>query len=237
MLLQVDANALEVRAVAFLSQDEVLMDELHNGVDIHTANQQRLGLPDRGIAKIFKFRTIYGGNEYSFANDPNFSDISSSTKFWKEVLEKYFSKYKGMALWHNKIIRQVVSNKGVLEMPYGRSYQFNKFDGSYKDTQIKNFPVQGLGADIMAIARVSAYNRIKKLGYGDKCLFVNTVHDSIILDYDEKVCYTNVLVDILHQVFLDVPKNFEKLFGIEFNIPMKAECQIGQDWGNMEVIN
>lgn len=236
MLIQADANALEVRAVAFLSQDEVLMDELKNGVDIHTANQHKLGLPDRGIAKVFKFRTIYGGNEYSFANDPNFSGISSSTKFWKEVLDKYFSKYKGMALWHNKIIRQVVNNKGVLEMPYGRRYQFKKFDGSYKDTQIKNFPVQGLGADIMAIARVSAYNRIKKLGYGDKCLFVNTVHDSIILDVDEKVCDNNIIVETLHSVFEDVPKNFEKLFGIEFNVPMKAEVMAGNTWEDMVVV-
>ena len=236
MIISADANALEVRAVAFLSQDEVLMDELRNGVDIHTTNQHKLGLPDRGIAKVFKFRTIYGGNEYSFANDPNFSGISSSTKFWKDVLDKYFSKYKGMALWHNKLIRQVVNNKGVLEMPYGRSYQFKKFDGSYKDTQIKNFPVQGLGADIMAIARVSAYNRIKKLGYGDKCLFVNTVHDSLILDVDEKVCDNNIIVETLHSVFEDVPKNFEKLFGIEFNVPMKAECQIGTNWKDMKVI-
>ena len=82
----------------------------------------------------------------------------------------------------------------------------------------------------MAIARVSAYNRIKQLGYGDKCLFINTVHDSIIIDIDTKVCDNNRVVSILHEVFSDIPKNVEKLFGVPFNVPMEAEVQIGQKW-------
>jgi len=89
----------------------------------------------------------------------------------------------------------------------------------------------------MAIARVSAYNRIKKLGYGENCLFVNTVHDSIILDFNEKVCDTNTLVKVFYEVFEDLPKNFEKLFGIPFNVPMAAECQVGRNWKDMEVVN
>ena len=236
MLLQADANALEVRAVAFLSQDAVLMDELWNNKDIHTANQEMLGLPSRGVAKVFKFRTIYGGNEYSFANDPEFAEVSDKEKFWKDVLTTYFNKYKGMQEWHKQIVKQVIANRGVLEMPYGRSYRFQKQDRGYRDTQIKNFPVQGLGADLMAIARVSAYNRIKKLGYGDNCLFVNTVHDSIIIDINDKMCDTDKVVKILYQVFEDVPSNFEKLFGIEMNVPMKAEVQMGYNWKDMEVI-
>ena len=235
MLIQADASALEIRVAAFLSQDETLIDEILNGRDMHSDNQARFSLPTRLLAKVFNFRLLYGANEYSFANDPEFTPVSSKTSYWKEVIEAYYSKYKGIGLWHNKLIRQVVENKGVLQMPYGRQYEFKKYDGNYKDTQIKNYPVQGCGADLMAIARVSAFNRIKKLGYGDKCLFVNTVHDSIILDVAEKVCDNSIIVETLYNVFEDVPKNFEKLFGIEFNVPMKAECQIGSNWKDMEV--
>ena len=235
MLMQADAAALEIRVAAFLSQDAVLIDEIVNGKDLHTDNQTRFGLPSRLIAKVLNFRILYGGNEYSFANDPEFTTVSKSEKYWKEVIEAYYEKYKGIRQWHSKIIREVVET-GQLVMPTGRVYKFEKFDRGYKDTQIKNFGVQGSGADIMAIARVSAYNRIKKLGYGDRCLFVNTVHDSIILDYDEKVCYTDTLVKTFHEVFNDLPLNFEKLFGVEFNVPMSAEVQIGKDWKNMEVV-
>jgi len=140
MLIQADAAALEIRIAAFLSQDETLIDEIINGKDLHTDNQQRFGLPSRLIAKVLNFRILYGGNEYSFANDPEFTAVSSSEKYWKEVIESYYSKYKGIKQWHSKIIREVV-NTGQLVMPTGRVYKFEKTDRGYKDTQIKNYGV------------------------------------------------------------------------------------------------
>jgi len=75
MLLQADASALEIRVAAYLSQDEVLINEIINGVDLHTDNQEKFGLPSRLIAKILNFRILYGGNEFSFANDPDFTSL------------------------------------------------------------------------------------------------------------------------------------------------------------------
>ena len=235
MLLQADAAALEIRVAAYLSQDPVLIQEIINGVDLHTDNQLKFGLPTRLIAKVLNFRILYGGNEFSFANDPDFTSISKSKAYWKDVVDAYYDKYKGIAAWHTKIIREVIETNKLVA-PTGREYYFQKFGGQYKDTQIKNYAVQGTGADLMALARVSAYNRLKSLGYGDKCLLVNTVHDSIILDYDDKVCDTQVLVDMFHSVFVDLPLNFEKIFKSPFNVPMSAECQIGKNWKTMEVV-
>jgi hypothetical protein len=85
----------------------------------------------------------------------------------------------------------------------------------------------------MAIARVSLRNRLK----GWKALqIINTVHDSIVIDFDEKVCDTDTLVKLVDDCFNDIPENFKKLFGIEFNLPMRVECQIGKSWGKMETI-
>jgi len=235
MLLQADASALEIRVAAYLSQDEVLINEIINGVDLHTDNQEKFGLPSRLIAKILNFRILYGGNEFSFANDPDFTSISKSKAYWKDVVDAYYDKYRGIGAWHTKIIREVVETNKLVA-PTGREYYFQKFGGQYKDTQIKNYAVQGTGADLMALARVSAHNRLKKLGYGDKCLLVNTVHDSIILDFDDKVCDTKELVNMFHSVFHDLPANFEKMFGVKFNVPMAAECQKGLNWADMEVV-
>jgi DNA polymerase I-like protein with 3'-5' exonuclease and polymerase domains len=124
---------------------------------------------------------------------------------------------------------------GKLVAPTGREYKFLKYNGNYKDTQIKNYIVQGTGADIMALARVSFYNRLKKLAYKD-CLLVNTVHDSIVLDYNEKTCDNIVLAETMHSVFDDLPKNFEKLFQAKFNVPMTCEVLVGKDWENMTEI-
>lgn len=233
-LMQADANALEIRVAAFLSQDPTLIKELEDGIDLHTDNQTRLGLPDRALAKIFVFRLLYGGSAYSYANDPDFSFISKSEKYWQKAIDTYYEKYKGIKTWHNTIVKQAVET-GKLISPTGREYRFERYNGNYKDTQIKNYIVQGTGADLMALARVSFFNRLKKLNY-EKCLLVNTVHDSIVVDFCPKTCDNKVLAQTMHDVFRDLPSNFEKMFLTPFNVPMKAEVLIGQDWENMEEI-
>jgi DNA polymerase I-like protein with 3'-5' exonuclease and polymerase domains len=234
MLIQCDAAALEIRVAAYLSQDKTLIQEIIDGVDLHTDNQERFGLPSRLIAKILNFRILYGGNEFSFANDPEFIPISKSKEYWKEVIDAYYNKYEGIGRWHRQIIKEAVETGKVIS-PTGREYRFQRFDGRYRDTQIKNFPVQGTGADIMALARVSFYNRMKKLNYSN-CLLVNTVHDSIVLDVDTKTVDVDKILLTMHEVFDDLPKNFEKLFGVKFNVVMACETQVGNNWEDMEVV-
>jgi len=234
MIFQCDAAALEIRVAAFLSQDEVLIQEFINGEDLHTSNQIKFGLPDRGIAKVLNFRILYGGNEFSFAQDPDFTSVSKSREYWKEVIEAYYTKYAGISAWHKKIIKTVIET-GELSTPLGRFFKFQKYGGEYTPTTIKNYPVQGTGADIMALVRVSAYNRLKKLDLPD-CLLVNTVHDSIILDFKDAGLIP-VLNDMFHGVFKDIPANIEKVFGVKFNVPMTCENQVGSNWGDMVVVN
>lgn len=216
---------------AFLSQDPVLIQEIRDGADLHTDNQNRFGLPSRLIAKIFNFRLLYGGSAYSYANDPEFMSISKSDKYWQEVIDAYYDKYRGIKEWHKKLVKEAVE-KGRIISPTGREYRFEKYNGNIKDTQVKNYIVQGTGADLMALARVSFYNRIKKLGLKE-CLLVNTVHDSIVVDINPKVCDNKVVARIMHEVFDDLPKNFEKLFLTPFNVPMECEVLQGEDWENM----
>ena len=229
MLIQADAVGLEIRVAAFLSQDPVLIKELVDGLDIHTDNQTRFGLPSRLIAKIFVFRLLYGGSAYSYANDPEFMEISKSEKYWQAIIDAYYEKYKGIKQWHIKLVREAVETGKVIRST-GRVYCFQKYNGNYKDTQIKNYIVQGTGADIMALARVSFFNRLKKLNYKD-CLLVNTVHDSIVLDC--KAEYLDVVGETLHAVFKDIPANFKKLFGTDFNVPMTCEVLYGNNWEEM----
>lgn len=249
MLFQSDASALEVRIAAFLAQDKTLMDEIITGEDIHRRNQVLFKLPGWDIedkqddtyklgrltAKTFVFRTIYGGNEFSFANDPNFTHVSTSKAYWKDIIDTFYNKYQGLAKWHKSIVKEVIQT-GKLVAPTGREYRFQKYNGEYKDTQIKNYSVQGSGHDVMSLARVSAWRRLKELGYGDKCLMVNTVHDSIILDFDEKVVDVHKLDKLFHEVFRDIPANFKKMFGVEFNIPMSCENLVGHNWADMQEI-
>ncbi len=148
MIVQADVKGLEVVGAAFLSKDKVLYNELNTGVDIHQANQDAFGLPDRLIAKVLKFRLLYGGSEYSFAQDPDFTPVSTSIKYWKKVIDKYYDKYNGIARWHDEIQRQV-GKTGVYTSPFGRSYEWDCYKfGSFKvpSTQVKNYPVNTIAA-------------------------------------------------------------------------------------------
>lgn len=234
-IINADAKALEVVCAAYLSRDKIMMQEIIDGVDIHSVNQKLFNVP-RLIAKILKFRTIYGGNEYSFASDPDFAEISTSPKYWKKVLDIYFDKYKGLADWHNKLIREVQNTGGIIT-PTGRIFKFEMirgYDGELKlpITQIKNFPVQSLGADLMSIARVSFYRRFKDANIDG--ILVNTVHDSIVCDI--KTCEIDRVTRILHSVFADIPINFKRLFGVEFNLPLSCEVGVGNNMKDLEEI-
>jgi len=237
MLLQADAKQLEWVGATFLSQDEVALKEIWDSLDQHSDNQARFGLPSRLIAKTFVFRLIYGGSAYSYAHDPDFRDVGFDEKQWQEVIDQFYSKYAGLKAWHDKIEQDAMRDRKLV-MPTGRVYNFEpeiKYGNiKWPRTKILNYPVQGLGADLMAIARVSLYNRLKE---NQNVKFVNTVHDSIILDFSEKVCDTNGLVKQVNDCFEDVPMNFERLFGVKFNLPMRVECQVGSNWKDMEIID
>jgi DNA polymerase I-like protein with 3'-5' exonuclease and polymerase domains len=235
MLLVGDAKQLEWIGATYLSQDKVAIDEINREVDMHADNQERFNLPTRLIAKTFVFRLIYGGSAYSYSVDPNFREIGNEA-FWQDVIDKFYTKYSGLKKWHEEILHTATRDRQLV-MPTGRIYPFEPEvrygKVKYPRTKIMNYPVQGLGADLMAIARVSLRNRLK----GWKSLdIINTVHDSIVIDFDDKVCYTDDLVKLVDTCFNDIPENFKKLFGVDFNLPMRVECQIGKTWGTMEVI-
>lgn len=231
-IINADAKALEVVCAAYLSQDQVMMNEIINKVDIHSANQEAFKIP-RLIAKILAFRIIYGGSAYSFSKDPDFAEISTSEKYWEGIIEKFYDKYKGLEKWHGELLRQVVST-GKIITPTGRVFQYEakknyKGELVWPSTTIKNYPVQSIGADLMSIARVSFYKRFKDTGIEGK--LVNTVHDSLVCDvpqYEVDRC-----ARIFHDVFADIPANYKRLFGVELNIPLTCEVSIGPNMKNL----
>lgn len=237
MIVNGDAKALEIVCAAFLSQDKVLIEELRNGVDLHSVNQKEWGLPEgklgRLIAKIGNFRILYGGTEYSFASDPDFTQVSTSVKYWKTFIDNYYSKYKGISQWHEKLI-QTVTRTGELLMPTGRGYTYSKtVYGDWPVTQIKNFPVQGCGSDIMAVIRVAFYKRFKERKF--RGVVIATVHDSIVCDVpDDEV---GEVVKLFHEVFDLGPKLFEQWFGVPFNLPLQVEVSIGPNLADLKEIN
>jgi DNA polymerase I-like protein with 3'-5' exonuclease and polymerase domains len=222
-------------AAVYLSQDPIGIEEITNGHDLHTANQAAFGLPSRLIAKVFLFRIIFGGSAFSFARDPDFASVGFSASKWEAVIERFYSKYKGIKLWHDELI-STATTTGHLSIPTGRQWTYEltrdkRGELKWPTTTMKNYPVQGLEADLMMIMRVSLFNRIK---HEPLILLVNSVHDSIVIDCPDKL--VSFVIKTINDVLDAVPLNFKKLFGVEFNLPFRGEISVGQDWQNMEEV-
>jgi DNA polymerase-1 len=234
-LVNADVKGLEVVVAAELSNDPILKQEIKDKVDIHEVNRDRFKLGEgkagRLIAKIFKFRLIYGGSAYSYANDSDFMGVSSSEKFWQGVIDEYYDKYKGIRKWHNFLIEYAKKN-GRLEIPSGRFFPITpdwKKREPWPITVIKNYPVQGFGADLVMLARLEARRRLKQSGMAS--LLISTIHDSIVADCPENE--VEAVGRILNQAVEDVPMLCKQVYGYDFSLPMTAEVQYGPNKKNM----
>lgn len=217
---------------AELSGDSTLRQEIIDKVDIHDSNRVAFNLGDgklgRLIAKIFKFRLIYGGSAYSYAHDPDFMGVSTSMAYWQDVIDAYYAKYKGIRLWHDSLL-ETVKKQGYLEIPSGRCYSFEaKFkygDWQWPLTTIKNYPVQGFGADLVMLARIEFYKRLKASGL--EALFIQTIHDSLVVDTPSKNVYT--ISKMLQESVEAVPSLCEEAFGYAFSLPLTSEILVGSN--------
>lgn len=221
MLISADVKGLEVVTAAWLSNDLTLRKEIVDGVNIHSVNQETFKFPDRLTAKRFKFKMIYGGTAPGFANDPDLKVAGLNKKQWEKVIDEYYAKYTGIANWHKKIIDEVLFS-GFLEIPSGRVFDYRdllKEKDWYYLPKIKNYPVQGFGADIVKIARISLFRRWQP-EYGK---LVNTIHDSIVLDIPSEMLY-NISM-LVKNVFEDLPKNLSNMYKINWDLPLEVEIK------------
>ncbi len=210
--------------------------EIINGEDTHANNQQAFDLPSRLIAKIFLFRTIFRGSGWAFANDPDFMHVSADPGFWDGMNEKFYSKYSSLDNQH-KVWMELVGSGRPIEGPLGRSWTLELGRDRFGNLKLPinaltNYPVQGTGADVMTIARISAYKRIKKAGI--PCDFISTVHDSIVLDTHQH--YIEELAKIFDSVFADIPKNIKAIFGYDWKVPMACESKYGPNMLDMRKV-
>lgn len=236
MLVNADVKSLEVFVAADLSDDKVLKEELLNKIDLHTNNQERFKLPDRVTAKRFIFKLLYGATAYGYSVDTDFTDVGYSEKQWQRVIDEFYNKYNGIAKWHNTIIH-TAKRDGCLEIPSGRYYNYapkKNYRGQFvwPLTTIKNYPVQGFGAEIVKLARVKFYSDLVESGIDAD--FICTIHDSLVVDTPEENVY-NVSV-MLRNAIEATPQLCEEWFDYKFSLPVWCEIQAGPNKQDMKEV-
>jgi DNA polymerase I-like protein with 3'-5' exonuclease and polymerase domains len=239
MLVGFDLAQLEWRTAAELSGDPIAFKEISEGLDTHSLNQVAFDLPSRLIAKIYLFRTIFRGSGYAFANDPAFMHVSSSPKFWDDVGEKFYKKYWRLNEWHFELADLVGKGLPIIG-PTGREWKVDMTRDRHGNlklpfTVFTNYPVQGTGADVMMIFRISFWRRFCALGLNKFCQVISTVHDSLYIDCPKE--YVEQVVKLLFEVLDDLVFNIRKVFKYDWKTPLSGEVSVGPNQKDMKTVD
>jgi DNA polymerase-1 len=234
LLVEGDAAQLEWRVAAFLSQDPVMLDEIRQGIDMHTDVGKRLfrGKGTRTDWKIFNFRMIYGGSPYSYFMDVKMPSFSLTK--WEKIVAGFYEKYSGLKEWHDRLVQEVYQNSGYYTNPTGRTFYFTLQPGKagkeYRRPQILNYPVQSLATgDIIPLVMCQLGSDIRSKLHD--ALMINQVHDSIIYECNKED--VDAVAQMMLHHFRDVPNKMKSWYGIDWNCPMDGEVKVGPNWKDM----
>ena len=220
-ILEADFAQLEFRTAAFLSQDKTAMKEIEDGFDVHSYTASVITdageKTSRQEAKAHTFAPLYGAT--GFGRSP------AQATYYKHFTKKY----KEIELWHSRLAKEVL-NDGKITTPSGREFEFPDVQryssGKISHfTQVKNYPVQSFAtADIVPCVLLDIEDKLKNL---QSCI-VNSVHDSIVIDVhpsEEKEVLTVIkTVDSILKNLIQIQ------FKIEFNVPLKLDVKLGDNW-------
>jgi DNA polymerase-1 len=225
ILLDADYSQIELRVLAHLSEDPILLDAFRNDLDIHTITaSQVFKIPESEVtrtqrtrAKEVNFGIIYGMGDFGLSES-----LGISRKEAKSYIESYFESYPNVGKFMDGIIADCVE-KGYVETILGRRRSIpditnkNFMIRSGAERIARNTPIQGSAADIIKLAMIKTYDAIrsKKL----KSRLILQVHDELIL---------NVPKDELEEVKALLKDSMESAYAL--SVPLKIEMSTGDSW-------
>ena len=220
-ICEADFAQLEFRTAAYLAQDEVAMEEIATGFDVHSYTAQVISdagqATSRQEAKAHTFAPLFGATGYG------------RSKAEEAYYIHFTEKYQGVANWHKNLADEAVRFNKITNVS-GRQYAFpdvkrNSRGGVSHFTMIKNYPVQGFATgDVVPVVLIELEERLKGL---QSCL-VNTVHDSTVIDIhpEEKETVLSIIED-MNEGLTDL---IEKAYNVKMNVPLLLESKIGPNW-------
>ena len=220
-ICEADFAQLEFRTAAYLAQDEVAMEEIATGFDVHSYTAQVIsdaGQPtSRQEAKAHTFAPLFGATGYG------------RSKAEEAYYIHFNEKYEGVAAWHKNLADEAIRFNKITNVS-GRQYAFpdvkrNARGGVSHFTMIKNYPVQGFATgDVVPVVLIELEERLKGL---NSCL-VNTVHDSTVIDIhpEEK----DIVLQIIEDMNEGLTDLIEQAYNVKMNVPLLLESKIGPNW-------
>ena len=225
LFLSVDYSQIELRVLAYLSQDKNLLKAFQEGHDIHAETAagifkiaiNEVTKEQRNYGKRINFSIIYGLTSYGLSKD-----LGVSLAQAKEYRESFFAHYSQLKIWMETVIENTKKN-GYTETLYGRRrlvpaiYEHNKVLYEAAVRIAINTPVQGTAAEIMKKGMIAVYEYIAREKIPADLIL--QIHDELIITLPD---------DINNTLSSEIKSILEKV--VEWNVPLQVNSKLGKTW-------
>lgn len=224
-LLDADYSQIELRVLASVCGDKNMQEAFSEGRDIHTSTAaQVFDIPEdfvtpemRSAAKAVNFGIIYGIGAFSLSKD-----IGVTVAEAKRYIKNYLDNFPKVSEFMDKTVDDGIKN-GYVTTLFGRRRYIPELSASNKVLQAfgkraaMNAPIQGAAADIIKIAMVRVYKKLREEDLDARLIL--QVHDELIIEAAEKD------KDRAEKILKDEMENAVKLA-----VPMTVDVNSGRSW-------
>ena len=231
LIVSADYSQIELRILAHLSGDEELIEAFKKGRDIHThtaslvfgVSEKEVTSEMRSNAKAVNFGIVYGMSAFGLSKSLNI-DPSSAQDF----IESYFERYPKVRLYIEDKIEEVRESGYITTLFNRRRYVPYINSSSIREQQQAeriaiNTPVQGSAAELIKIAMINIYKRIKREGFSS--MMILQVHDELVFEVSKKEFKK------MHDLI-----RYEMENAVELKAPIKVTVKSGKNWLDMKEI-
>lgn len=234
-LLQLDYSQAELRVLAMLSRDPALIDIYVQGKDLHDAicdmmfgEGSHKDKEKRMLAKTINFGIAYGRGAGSIA-----TAFGKTMQEAQDIINKWFAPMPKVKQFIFE--RRRMANRGEPCVTiFGRERHFVLTDAELNHIQNEyiNTPIQGTASDFTMLSLLTIYKYLKENWEG-KARIVSTVHDSIIIEVEDKPEYLKEIGNTCVQIMAETPLKYVP----DCPVPFVADAEIGYKWGDMHKLD
>ena len=224
-LMSCDYSQVELRILACIAQDQLLLEAFRENQDIHARTAAEVfGLPlaevskeQRSRAKAVNFGIVYGISDFGLAAQLKVSRTEAGG-----YIKSYLERYAGVKSYMDRMIETARSQGYVSTMMGRRRYlpdiRHSNFNlRSFAERTAINTPIQGTAADIMKKAMIEVQQALEQAGLKSRILL--QVHDELVLE----------VVEAEKQQVAELVKNTMEQ-AVKLDIPLEAEVSFGKNW-------
>lgn len=233
LLLSLDYSQIELRILAHMSQDPMLLQAFEHGEDIHTATASILfGVPPQQVdrelrrrAKTVNYAVLYGMSDYGLSQE-----LGISVSEARQIIEQYFQRFPHVKAFTQAIL-EAARETGYVRTLLGRKRYIPELHSANRNERLAaeraaiNMPFQGTAADIMKLAMIRVHRRLPEIE--PKARMLLQVHDELLLESPDS---REQVAAVAHAVRAEMEQAYP------LRVPLTVEAKVGHNWRDMESV-